>query len=105
MRKAEKIAFKEQLERLPRESAEELLKLFMEFSSDSSKEGIVARDADLLENALSAKEYMDLGHKEAVRWIKNIKKLLKTESAKKLLKEIEKTNSKSWSFGLKKTER
>ena len=105
VRKAEKEAFREQMERLPKESADELTKLFMEFSSDSSKEGVVARDADLLENVLSAKEYYDLGHKEAARWIHHIRKLIKTQSAMTLLKTIEKTNSKEWSFGLKKSER
>ncbi len=105
VRKAEKEALREQMQLLPKEYGNEITKLFYEFSGDLSKEGIVARDADLLENALSAKEYMDMGHKEAVRWIHNIRKLIKTKSAKTLLKTIEKTNSKEWSFGLKKAER
>lgn len=104
-KKAEKHAFAEQMERLPEKYSKELSELAKESSDDLSKESTIARDADLIECALSAKEYIDLGHKEAIDWIHRIRKFIRTNSAKKLLKEIEKTNSKTWWVGLKKLER
>ena len=104
-KKAEKKAFTEQMERMPKNIAKELNKLFDEFQNDGSKEGIVARDADLLENFVQAKEYYDHGYKEAKDWMTNIKKVVKTKSAKQLIKVIEKTNSSAWWKGLKKITR
>ncbi len=104
-RKAEKKAFEEQVERLPKDIAKEIKGNFLQFQSDSTKEGIVARDADLIECALQAKEYIDKGFKDAQDWLNNIRKHVKTNSAKKLLDSIEKGDSNSWWKGLKKTER
>ena len=104
-RKAEKKAFDEQVQRLPKEIADGLKRNFSQFSTDSTKEGVVARDADLIECALQAKEYIDKGFKDANDWLKNIKKHIRTNSAKKLLGKIEKGDSNLWWKGLKKTER
>lgn len=104
-KEAEKKAFKEQLERLPEEMADELYDLFNQYHTDSSKEGIVARDADYLECVVQAKEYIETGYKSAQNWIDNIRKLLKTDSAKKLMDLVEKTDSKSWWKDLKKIQR
>ncbi|MBW2977657.1 HD domain-containing protein [Candidatus Woesearchaeota archaeon] len=104
-RKAEKKAFAEQMENLPKEIADELTDVYNQYRDQSSKEGIVARDADLLDNALSAKELIEKGNKDAQNWIDNIKKVIKTESGKKLLIEIEKTSSNEWWKNLKKIER
>jgi putative hydrolase of HD superfamily len=104
-RKAEKKAFDEQVKRLPPDIAKGLKGNFLQFQSDSTKEGVAARDADLIECALQAKEYIDKGFKDAQDWLNNIRKHLKTNSAKKLLDSIEKGDSNSWWKGLKKTER
>lgn len=104
-RKYEKKAFEEQTEFLPGDIAAELKKKFMQFQSDSTKEGIAARDADLIECALQAKEYIDKGFRDAQDWLNNIRKHIRTDSAKKLLDAIEKGDSNSWWKGLKKTER
>jgi len=104
-KKAESDAFKEQLKDLPEGISKDLKGIFGDFQNQTTKEGIVARDADLLENAVQAKEYIDKGYKDAGDWIKNIKKLLKTGSAIKLLDEIEKTSSNDWWKGLKKINR
>ena len=61
--------------------------------------------ADLLENAFQAKEYIEIGYKDAQNWIDNIRTILKTGSAKKLLDEIEKTSSNEWWKNLKKIDR
>jgi len=104
-RKAEKDAFNEQLERLPKESREELKELFEDFQTHKSKEGVVAKDADLLECAVTAKEYIEIGYKDAQNWIDNVEKYLKTKSAKEFLEIMKKTGSDSWWQGLKKTAR
>ena len=104
-RKAEVLVKNEQLKNLPKNIVEEIDELLNEFSGDKSKEGIIARDADLLENAFTAKEYMTKGYKNAQNWIDNIRKALKTESALKVLEEIESMDPSSWWFELKKVER
>ena len=104
-RKAEELVKDEQLEILPKEISKEVNELISQIKGDKSNEGIVARDADLLENAFTAKEYITNGYKDAQNWINNIKKALRTESAKKILEEIEKINPNSWWYNLKKAER
>lgn len=104
-KKAEKAAFEEQLERLPAEFAAQIKKSFSEFHTDGSKEGIIARDADLIECAIQAKEYLDKGFKGAQDWIDNVRKHVRTDSARKLLDAVESGDSMSWWKGLKKTER
>jgi putative hydrolase of HD superfamily len=101
---AESRAHKEQLEQLG-EAGKELLAVMTEYQARSSKEAEVARDADLLENALEAREYITVGFKDAQNWLDNIAKIIKTESGKKLLKEIEKADPNDWWKDLKKIER
>lgn len=100
----ETAAFSEQMKMLPTEVADELMQVFAQFQSQSSKEAIIARDADLLENALQAREYQKQGY-DTQNWIDNIRTILKTERALKLLKEIEKSDPNSWWKGLKKIQR
>ncbi|NYZ74025.1 HD domain-containing protein [Candidatus Micrarchaeota archaeon] len=68
----------------------------------SEKELVVLKDADYLECAFQAKEYVDIGHKGAESWIKSIESRLKTVSAKKLLAAMKKKDSNDWWKGLKK---
>lgn len=103
-REAEKKAHQEQLEGL-NGYGDELLELLTEFQKRETKEAQVARDADLLENALQAKEYIKVGYKDAQNWIDNIGKVIRTKSGKKLLGEIEKTDPNDWWKGLKKIEK
>lgn len=99
--KIEEEVLKEQVEGLPSALATKIEKMWMEESHCKSKLGMVAYDADLLETALQAKEYADLGH-PTQGWIDNVKKCLKTTSAKKLLRELEKTHFTDWWKNLKK---
>ena len=100
-RKAETRAHKEQTENLDKN----IFSLHKEFQEQKTKESVVARDADLLECAVQAKEYIDKGYKDAKNWNDNIKKILKTKNAKKLFKLIEKNSSNEWWKHLKKSER
>jgi len=105
-KKAELAARKDQAQALG-EIGQELLDIHKEFIEQKTKESLVARDADLLENAFQAKEYVEIGYKDARDWINNIQKLIVTDSAKKMLKEIEKSSSNDWwsKPNLKKPER
>lgn len=104
-RAAETKAHKEQTESLPKNIGDEIFSLHEEFQQQISKESIVARDADLLECAFQAKEYIDCGFKDANDWLINIRKHLVSKSAIVLLDDLEKTSSNSWWSGLKKTDR
>jgi len=73
-----------------------------EYKERNTKEGIVAKDADWLEVAFQAKEYLDLGYNGAQEWIDNVERALETESGKKLLAEMKETKFTDWYDGLKK---
>lgn len=87
------------------EIGKKIKELWAECEEKKTKAGQIAKDADRLEQALQAKEYMDQGFPTAEDWIKNIRVSLFTESAKKLLEEIAKTDSKAWWQGKKKISR
>jgi len=83
-RKAENQAHKEQLNGL-NGLGDELFSILTEFQDRKSPEALIARDADLLENAIQAKEYIKIGYKDAQNWIDNIWKVIKTETGKKII--------------------
>jgi putative hydrolases of HD superfamily len=95
-------AYKEQVSGFPPETAKELTNLFTEFEEAKTKEGILARDADMLEMAFQAKEYMETGYKACQDWIDNVENNIKSKSAKTLLKTMKKTGFTEWWIGLKK---
>ena len=101
---AELAALKEQVQNLPPKIAKEMLNLWEEMHHKASKEAIIAKDCDYLECALQAKEYKDLGYLDCQDWINNVRKVIKTKTAKKILDLIEKEPSNSWWQGLKKIE-
>lgn len=86
---AEDRALQEQVKNLPAGLRKRILSLKKEHQDRKTREGIVARDADWLETAIEAKEYVEQGHDGMQNWIDNVKKALETESAKKLLEYIE----------------
>jgi putative hydrolase of HD superfamily len=95
-------AFAEQSDSLPKEIAQIFKICFEEYSERKTPEGIISRDADLLEVAFQAKEYLDLGHKACQNWIDNVGKALKTASARKIFREMAKTDFTDWWHNLKK---
>lgn len=101
-KKAEQDAFFEQTENLGNKIEKEWKKLFLEYEDRTSPEGIIAKDADWLEQAFQAKEYVELGYKAMQNWIDNVEKALETESAKKIIKEMKKSSFTDWWQGLKK---
>lgn len=82
--KAEDTAFSEQIETLPGKIKKELQQMHAEYRRQKTKESIAARDADILECLLQAKEYDEHGFKEAVKFMKKAPGFLKTKSAREL---------------------
>ncbi len=80
-------------------------KLWNEVEEKGTPEGIIAKDADYLEAAFTAREYQVQGHTYALDWIKNVEKFLRTASAKKLLIALRTTDPHEWWQGLKKMEK
>lgn len=68
----------------------------------SERELEILKDADYLECAIQAKEYLDSGWKGVERWIENIGKKLRTGSAKRIHEKIADADSNSWWKGLKR---
>lgn len=96
--KIERKVIDEQLAPLPKEIADEISSLY----ELKGKEFEILKDADYLECALQAKEYVESGYNDAQEWLDNIGKLLKTDSAKKLFVSILSSRSSDWWQGLKK---
>ena len=93
-------ARKEQLAHHPEFS--EVDKLLDEMESKATKEAIIAKDADYLELIIQAKEYYDIGYKEAKDWMINARKVLRTKSAQRIADIAMKSNAYDWFHGLKK---
>ncbi len=86
---------------LPLKIGQEYLDLLKEFEEKKTKEAIVAKDADYLEAAITAREYLINGYIHSREFLDRIKNVLVTPSAKKLLAGIEKSDGFWWK-GLKK---
>ena len=94
---------KEQLDERLGEIGKEIRKLRENVNySSEDKAGIIAKDADYLEQAITAKELVERGYKAAEDWIINVGKALRTESAMRLWKEMQRVASYEWWNGLKK---
>lgn len=82
--------------------ATEIFSLWNQIENPSTTLGKIAKDADLLELAFTSKELLEKGYEYAADWLNNIKTLVHTKSAKKLLQILSKTHSNIWWQGLKK---
>ena len=100
-KEAESFAFEDQIKNLPMHMAKEISVLEKERSEQKTKEAMIAKDADLLECAMQAKEYKEQGYISCQDWMQNVKKQLKTKSAKELFAALENEPSTSWWGGLK----
>ena len=87
------------------EIGERILQLWDEIESQHSEMGIIAKDADLLELAITACEYKKQGFIAADDWLQKTRKRLKTSSAKELLESMIQTDPMSWWDGLKQIDK
>ncbi|MDP3985832.1 MAG: HD domain-containing protein [Candidatus Veblenbacteria bacterium] len=74
----------------------EAIVLMKEYKARKTREAIIAKDADILEEVLQLKEYADQGNKEAERWIPYNIKPLKTSVAKTLAQLALKSDIHGW---------
>lgn len=97
----ETTAVREQVSRLGT-AGDQILDLWHQIEDKSTEAGIIAKDADLLELAVRAREYMERGYADASEWFEAARQRLKTKSAKELLEQLPNVSSSSWWHGLKK---
>jgi putative hydrolase of HD superfamily len=102
VKEAEVKAFDDQLELLGADIEARWKHYFNQIEHRTTKEGVIAKDADWLETAFQAKEYYDTGYVSAIDWIKNVERAVETKSAKLLLKQMKQTNFFDWWQGLKR---
>lgn len=95
-RDAEKKVFADQVEGLDERVKQALTDMRNDYDTQTTPESIVARDADILECLLQAKEYVDQGHKGAEAFFQKAPDYLKTVTAKKLWNEVGSWSSHTW---------
>jgi putative hydrolase of HD superfamily len=104
-REAEKKVFADQIAFLDKKVKAALQAMRADYEGQSSPESIVARDADILECLIQAKEYVDLGFPVARTFFKRAPDHLKTASAKKLWQQALSWDSHAWWQNVVKFER
>ena len=77
LEEAEAKVSREQFESLRGSVGEEIEDTLSELTNQESKESIVARDADILECAMQAREYQVQGYEDAVDWVERAKDKLR----------------------------
>ena len=102
---AEKRVFKDQIENLAPSVRKEMGAFRREYDEQKTKASIVARDVDILECLIQAKEYSDEGHAQAKKFFKTAPGHLKTKTAKRLWSKIRHWDSGSWWESVVKFER
>lgn len=95
-RKAEDSSFYEQISSLPGRNKRELAAMRGEYLAQETKESIVARDADVLECLIQAREYQIHGFREATKFMKKAPDTLKTKSAKSLWRLAKEKDINNW---------
>lgn len=93
---AEEAAFYEQIDRLPPRIKKELTRLRREYVRQETPESIIARDADILECILQAKEYDEQGYACAKKFMQKAPRFLKSVPAKRLFSTIKNTHLNTW---------
>ncbi|VAX36169.1 hypothetical protein MNBD_UNCLBAC01-452 [hydrothermal vent metagenome] len=93
---AEKRVFADQTQDLDHPVKEEMQGFRQEYDAQETQESIVARDADILECLLQAKEYYDNGHTKAKKFFKTAPSRLKTKTAKNWWVSMKEWDSGAW---------
>ena len=104
-KEAEKKVFKDQVEYLDSSIKNEMIRFRREYEEQKTKESLIARDADILECLLQAKEYYDEGYTKAKRFFVTAPDHLRTKTAKKLWQKILRWDSSDWWTNVVKFER
>ena len=94
--KGEDHALREQISSLPQSFKTELHTMRSLYRAQKSKESIIARDADILECLLQAKEYYEQGFCEAKKFYQKAPRFLKTKSARALWRKAKTSPLNDW---------
>ncbi|MBU4536525.1 HD domain-containing protein [Patescibacteria group bacterium] len=94
--KGERRAFVDFTKRLPVPMASILINYFDDYEERNSISTSLIRDADLLQMAFQAKYYLSIGYSFAQKFIDNVEKGLKTESAKMIFEQMKETEFFEW---------
>ena len=86
--------FRDQVADLP--GGEDLRRVHDEYLAGETLEARVARDADRLECALQALEYMREGHKSCRRWFRNTEPVLTTAAGRALFEVLATCDPEDW---------
>ncbi len=95
----EKKAFNEIIARLSNGAKQKFAEAYKNYNS--KKIADIVKDADMLENLITAREYEFNGHVHAREWINRITPNLRTKTAKKWANALQKMDPNSWWFGIK----
>ena len=104
-KKAERRVFLDQMKDFMPPFQQEMLTFRDEYDHQQTLEAVIARDADILECLIQAKEYFDSGHLKAEKFFKKAPDYLKTKTAQDLWRLIKKWDSSAWWENIVKFER
>ncbi len=104
-KEAERKVFKDQVALLDQRVKFELERFRREYEVQGTKEGLVARDADILECLVQAKEYLHQGYPGAKKFLARAPQYLKTKTAKKLWRQLQNWDPSKWWQNVVKFER
>ncbi|MBF0483184.1 MAG: HD domain-containing protein [Candidatus Omnitrophica bacterium] len=104
-KEAEKKVFADQIKPLDEKVNSEMAGIRRDYDGQLTAEAIVARDADILECLLQAREYFDNGHTKAKKFFKVAPDHLKTKTAKSLWETMKDWDSGEWWENVVKFER
>jgi len=104
-REAEIKAFNDQVAQLDNRVKRALQSMRGDYERQGSRESIIARDADILECLIQAKEYADNGYPVAKTFFKRAPDHLKSATARKLWKQAGSWDSHAWWQNVVKFER
>ena len=104
-REAERTVFYEQVGELSADIKEELESSRDEYDGQETPESVIARDADILECLIQAKEFVDRGFKAAEKFFQKAPEHLRTKSAKALWAHMQAWDSNEWWERLSRFER
>ncbi len=93
---AEKNAFLDQIQKFPKKIKKKYIDAFEEFEKNETLEAKCSRDADLLECAFQAKEFLEQGYSLKKHWIENVGNALQTQSAKTIFNDMKNSSCHEW---------
>ena len=83
-------------------AGDEILRMWEEVEGGITEAGRIAKDAEILEIAFTARELVVRGNGDAQEWIKSLRARLKTPSAHTLLDAIDRADPSEWWKSLKR---